>query len=146
MAITWNFQHGETDGNALQSSAIVAFYEALFEAPAPTFATTSSFVLQDGASKIVFEGSFQVTQVFPPSITGGTITGFKVYDNDVQMFEASGYGLDFHALMDGLAAVKANPQEVEDFFALFTPGPMQVNGSNDADVLGGGAVRRRHRS
>ncbi len=139
MAITWNFQHGETDGNALQASAINAFFQS-FGAAGPTFATTSSFVLQDGGSKIVFEGSLQVTQVFPPSITGGTITGFKVYDdNDVPMFEASGYGLDFNVLMDGLAAVKANPEEFEDFFALFTPGPMQVNGSNDADVLGGGA-------
>ena len=138
MAITWNFQHGETDGNALQASAMTAFYQS-FGAAGPTFATASSFVMQDGPSKIVFDGSFEVTQIFPPSIAGGTITGFKVYGSDVLMFEASGYGLDFHSLMNGLAAAKANPQEFEDFFALLMPGPMHVNGTEDADVLGGGA-------
>lgn len=137
MAITWNHLHGATSGNAMQAPAIGAFYEALFNA-SPSFATTTGFVMQEGTSKIVFEGSFSVTPFFPPAVTGGTIKGFAVYVGDMKMIEVSGYGLDYQTLMDGLAAAKAGtPSDVEELFDLIYPGPMTVNGSDDADYLAG---------
>ena len=109
--------------------AVEAFYEALFNA-APTFATTTSFVMQEGTSKIVFKGSFAVTPFFPPTITSGTIKGFAVYADGVKMSEASGYSLDYHALIDGLAAVKADP--ANSVQALLRP---YLLGSHDRERL-----------
>jgi Ca2+-binding RTX toxin-like protein len=94
--------------------------------------------MHEGTSKIVFEGSFSVTPFFPPSIADGTIRGFTVYVSDVKVIEASGYGLGYQTLMNGLAAMKAGTLGVDDFFDLIYPGPMTVNGSKDADYLTGG--------
>jgi Ca2+-binding RTX toxin-like protein len=138
MAIIWDYLHGATNGNAMQAPAIGAFFEALFNA-SPTFATAAGFVMQEGTSKIVFEGSFSVTPFFPPSVIGGTITGFTVFDAGVKMIEASGYGLDHKTFVDGLAAAKADPQTGFDaFFDLIYSASMTVNGSGDADYLVGG--------
>jgi Ca2+-binding RTX toxin-like protein len=138
MAITWNYLQGATNGNAMQAPATGAFFEALFDA-SPTFATATGFIMQEGTSKIAFEGSFSVTAFFPPSVTGGTITGFTVFKAGVKMIEASGYGLDYQTFMGGLAAAKADPQNGFDaFFDLIYSPSMTVNGSDDADYLVGG--------
>jgi Ca2+-binding RTX toxin-like protein len=141
MTITWNYLCGAPDwgnGGELSAPAVEAFYEALFDA-APSFASTTGFVMQAGTSKIVFKGSFAVTPFFPPSIISGTIKGFEVYADGVKMSEASGYGLAYHAFADGLAAAKSDPEHhLEAFFKLIYSGPMTLNGSDDSDYLPAG--------
>lgn len=138
MAITWSHLRGDPNGNVLQDPAIVAFIDALFTA-SPSFATATSFVMQQGTSKIVFEGTFTVTPFFPPSITNGKIAGFSLYVGDVMVIEASGHGLGYQTLMNGVAAAKAGTQsDVDALFGLVFPGPMTVTGSDDADFIIGG--------
>ncbi len=146
MAITWNYLEGAPDGSASDAPAFVAFFKAL-QGP-PTFATTTGFIMQDGDRKILFEGSFSVTPFFPPSVTGGTIKGFSVYAGGAKMIEVSGHALDYHDLMDSLAALEADPQQnIDDLFATIFSSSMAVNGSPDADYLvGGGFADTAHGS
>ena len=98
--------------------------------------------MEDGANKVVFEGSFVFTAPPPPVfLTGGTITGFKVYDGATLLLEASGHAIDYQAFLATIAAFEANPtlETAANFLELLTADQMILNGSSDIDHLLGGA-------
>lgn len=120
MALTWKV-HQSFENTLFH----VAFNGSLTESSATQVKWAA------GGSHFVFEGSFTGSPA-----AGGTVTGFRLYDNGQLVIDASGYDMSFKAL---LAAIKDLKEDDEvPFFDLLYGGPMTIEGPNTGVRLLGG--------
>jgi Ca2+-binding RTX toxin-like protein len=64
-------------------------------------------------------------------VTGGTVTGLKVFSGDELLLEATGYSIDVLALVDAVAGAKS--ADGDPFLQMIFGAPMTVTGSVDSD-------------
>jgi Ca2+-binding RTX toxin-like protein len=101
-------------------------------------ASQTSFAYVLGNLKVVFDGQFTIYG--PGEVSGGTITGFHVYEDDALLLDATGYHMDFDDF-DAAVAALADPSDDnwQSLLTLLTSGPVVAVGSSDDDILVGGA-------
>jgi Ca2+-binding RTX toxin-like protein len=101
-----------------------------------TDVSETGFTLTHGTFHIVFTGTFALDD--GGAITGGTVDGFKAYDNQTLTLDASGYQIDFDSLTSALGQYQA--ADPAPIYSLFIDQPKTVHGSGEPeDIFGGSA-------
>jgi Ca2+-binding RTX toxin-like protein len=100
-------------------------------------ATTTELPLVGPPRELVFTGDFDV---IGGEVTGGTVTGFKLYKAGVLVLSATGYAIDVLALVDAVAGF--NSDDKATLQSLLYARPMTIYGSaeNDIPMQGGKAA------
>lgn len=105
----------------------------------PQVASPNKIVLtSEFGGKIVFTGTFTVTGGV---VTGGTMTGFKVFANDTKVLVGSNYSTDAVALSAAITQWQAF--NTEPLYDLISEIPLKIVGSDDDDHIEGNDVSFR---
>ncbi len=124
-----------TLGEPSGSDYLTALFDAIGNGAYLGGATQTTFSLTHDNKEVVFDGNFTL-DVGDGHVTGGSITGFHVYQDGKLLLDASGYqaGIDdFNAALDALSANDLGP-----LYDLIYAGPMTVEGTVGTDQIFGG--------
>ena len=111
------------------------FTRILYTSDPQVASSTKIVVTSEYGGKIVFTGSFTVTGGV---VTGGTMTGFKVFANDTKVLVGSNYSTDAVALSAAIAEWQSF--NAEPLYDLISEIPLKIVGSDDDDRIEGNDV------
>ena len=118
--------------------AVNQTFETLNDGAIAGPATAHSFVLEDDDKQLVFDGDFSIDGA--GNITGGTITGFHLYDGETLGLDVSGYEIDVTEFLASLGSPGGGvPLPIE----FLLDGPMTVDGTAGMDLFYGGRFADR---
>jgi hypothetical protein len=111
------------------------FTRVLYTSDTQIASATRIVVPSEFGGKIVFTGSFTVTGGV---VTGGTMTGFKVFANDTKVLVGSHYSTDAVALSEAITDWQGF--DTEPLYDLISDIPLKIIGSDDDDHIEGNDV------